>query len=236
MLLVAHGLSAGAQYFLIGIAERYTGTRELDKMGGLASKIPVFSTLFGFAAVMALAVPGSAGFVGEFNILMALWVVHPSLALVGGLCMILSAAYMLRFVQKVIFGKSESQFVEGKSMTALEGSSIGILVALLLAFGIHPAAVTSNAYEILSEETVVKMDVKAAQEASADKGETSEEAASSAEEDMSQPGEDGEVISVPQTEEEIAQLKTNLKANGFSDEEIASLVEQMKAMSAEGGN
>ncbi len=241
MLLVAHGLSAGAQFFLIGIAERYTGTRELSKMGGLARTVPVFSTLFGFAAVMALAVPGTAGFVGEFNILMALWAVGPAYALVGGLCMILSAAYMLRFVQKVIFGKSEGELVEGARMTALEGSSIGIMVVLLLAFGLHPNCVTKNSYEILSPETVAKMDVKKeAQDATAENKDAAQaiaqEASAIPAAEASVPGEDGQVIAIPQTEEEIAQLKANLKANGFSDEEIASLVAEMKAMNAEGGN
>ncbi len=241
MLLVAHGLSAGAQFFLIGIAERYTGTRELSKMGGLARTVPVFSTLFGFAAVMALAVPGTAGFVGEFNILMALWAVGPAYVLVGGLCMILSAAYMLRFVQKVIFGKSEGELVEGARMTALEGSSIGIMVMLLLAFGLHPNCVTKNSYEILSPETVAKMDVKKeAQDATAENKDAAQaiaqEASAIPAAEASVPGEDGQVIAIPQTEEEIAQLKANLKANGFSDEEIASLVAEMKAMNAEGGN
>lgn len=233
ILLVAHGLSAGAQFFLMGIAERYTGTRELDKMGALASKTPVFGTLFGFVAVMALAVPGTAGFIGEFNVLISLWLVGPIPAVVAGICIILSAAYMLRFVQKVIFGKAQSEYVEGARMTALEGSSIAALATLLLVFGVHPSFVTDNSYNLLSEETIEKMktptevvkeetkeDAPAAEAAKAD----ADVAFAAAEEEKI------EEVAQPMTEDDFKQLDENLKANGFSDEERASLIAQLKAM------
>lgn len=156
VLLVAHGISAGAQFYLMGVAERMTGTRDITLMGGLARKNPVFSTLFGFAAIMALAVPGTAGFVGEFTVLLAIWDMAPLPAVVAGFCLILSAAYMLRFVQKVIFGKQAKEYEEGKRMTALEGSSIGIMVALLLVFGVHPAFIT-NSLHLFDEEAIEEM-------------------------------------------------------------------------------
>lgn len=236
ILLVAHGLSAGAQFFLMGIAERYTGTRELDKMGALASKTPVFGTLFGFVAVMALAVPGTAGFIGEFNVLVSLWLIGPVPAVVAGLCIILSAAYMLRFVQKVIFGKAQSEYVEGPRMTALEGSSIGILAVLLLVFGIHPSFVTTNSYNLLSEETIEKM--KAPAEVVKEDA-TAETAKVEAGVEEAAPAEEASVedVAQPMTEDDFKQLDENLKANGFSDEERASLIAQLKEMNAaEGGN
>ena len=230
MLLVAHGLSAGAQFFLIGIAERYAGTRELDKLGGLARKLPVFSTLFGFVAVMALAVPGTAGFVGEFAVLLSLWVVGPVPALVAGLCIILSAAYMLRFVQKVIFGQAQSEYAEGTRMTALEGSSIGVMALLLLVFGLHPSFVTANSYDLIGEETIEKMRATAPVEVSEETAGAEVAAQASAD--------DANIkdVAVPMTEDDFQELRTNLKANGVSEEDIESLVVQLKAMNAEGGN
>ena len=202
VLLVAHGISAGALFFLMGIAERMTGTRELDQLGGLSSKNPVFSTLFGFAGVMALAVPGTAGFVGEFSVLLSLWDMGPLPALVAGFTLILSAAYMLRFIQKVIFGKQAREYEKGRRTSPLEGFSIGVMLVLLLVFGFHPAFVTNSLNDVEDVE-----DAAAAQvlnEAALNNG------------------------NPPMTDEEIHQLDSTLAAAGFKDDERASIIAQMK--------
>lgn len=230
VLLVAHGISAGAQFLLMGIAERMTGTRELDKLGALARVTPVFGSLFGFVAILALAIPGTAGFVGEFTVLMSLWDMGPVPALVAGLCIILSAAYMLRFVQKVIFGEQKCE-ITGTRMTALEGSSIGIMGVLLLVFGMHPAFIT-NALHLFDEQAIETMAKLAGEKTAVTEG--SEEVAPS-----SIPGVEAEVdenvadVAVPMTEEDFRQLDSNLAANGFSEEERANLIAQLKAMETE---
>ena len=202
VLLVAHGISAGAQFYLMGIAERMAGTRELDKLGGLSSKNPVFSTLFGFAGVMALAVPGTAGFVGEFSVLLALWDMGPLPALVAGFTLILSAAYMLRFIQKVIFGKQAREYEEGRRTMPLEGVSIAVMLLLLLVFGFHPAYVTDTLNEV--ETTEDPAAVQVLNSAALNNGEA------------------------PMTAEEIHQLDSTLAAAGFKDDERASIIAQMK--------
>ncbi len=202
VLLVAHGISAGAQFYLMGIAERMTGTRELDQLGGLSSKNPVFSTLFGFAGVMALAVPGTAGFVGEFSVLLALWDMGPLPALVAGFTLILSAAYMLRFIQKVIFGKAAREYEEGRRTSPLEGFSIAVMLVLLLVFGFHPAFITNSLVEPEATENPAAAQVL--NNAALNNGEA------------------------PMTEEEIHQLDSTLAAAGFKDDERASIIAQMK--------
>jgi len=202
MLLVAHGISAGAQFYLMGIAERMAGTRELDKLGGLSSKNPVFSTLFGFAGVMALAVPGTAGFVGEFSVLLSLWDMGPLPALVAGFTLILSAAYMLRFIQKVIFGKQAREYEEGRRTMPLEGVSIAVMLLLLLVFGFHPAYVTDTLNEADVNEDPAAVQVL--NNAALNNGEA------------------------PMTAEEIHQLDSTLAAAGFKDDERASIIAQMK--------
>lgn len=227
VLLVAHGLSAGAQFLLMGIGERMTGTRELDKLGGLARKTPVFGTLFGFVAVMALAVPGTAGFVGEFTVLLSLWDMGPLPALVAGLTIILSAAYMLRFVQKVIFGEQKCE-VTGTQMTALEGSSIGIMAALLLVFGMHPAFITNDLH--LFDEQAVEQMAKLSGNAQQIEETAENEAVPAAEAAASAEDENIASVAQPMTEEDFRQLDSNLAANGFSEEERASLIKQLREM------
>ena len=226
MLLVAHGISAGAQFYLMGIAERMAGTRELDKLGGLSSKNPVFSTLFGFAGVMALAVPGTAGFVGEFSVLLSLWDMGPLPAVVAGFCLILSAAYMLRFVQKVIFGKPAREYTEGKRMTALEGSTFGIMVALLLTFGFHPAFIT-NSLHLFDEDAIEEMSKLSGQEGEAAEGIPADSLVEQSS-DAAEPAEEHH----PMTEKEIAQLDSTLAEAGFDESERAALIQQMIAADA----
>ena len=227
VLLVAHGLSAGAQFYLMGIAERFAGTRDIEKLGGLSARNPVFSSLFGFVAVLSLAVPGTAGFVGEFTVLMSLWDMGPLPALAAGLCLILSAAYVLRFVQKVIFGKPARDYEDGKRMTALEGSSIGIMGVLLLVFGMHPAFIT-NALQLFDESAVQEMN-KVTHQSDAATDATVEASADSLGDAVVD--ENIAAVAQPMTEDDLRQLDSNLKANGFTDEERASLIAQLKAMS-----
>jgi NADH-quinone oxidoreductase subunit M len=227
VLLVAHGLSAGAQFYLMGIAERFAGTRNIEQLGGLSARNPVFSSLFGFVAVLSLAVPGNAGFVGEFTVLMSLWDMGPLPALAAGLCLILSAAYVLRFVQKVIFGKPARDYEDGKRMTALEGSSIGIMGVLLLVFGMHPAFIT-NALQLFDETAVQEMN-KVTHQSDVATDATVEASADSLGDAVVD--ENIAAVAQPMTEDDLRQLDSNLKANGFTDEERASLIAQLKSMS-----
>lgn len=227
VLLVAHGLSAGAQFYLMGIAERFAGTRNIEQLGGLSARNLVFSSLFGFVAVLSLAVPGTAGFVGEFTVLMSLWDMGPLPALAAGLCLILSAAYVLRFVQKVIFGKPARDYEDGKRMTALEGSSIGIMGVLLLVFGMHPAFIT-NALQLFDETAVQEMN-KVTHQSDVASDATVEASADSLGDAVVD--ENIAAVAQPMTEDDLRQLDSNLKANGFTDEERASLIAQLKSMS-----
>ena len=54
-------------------------------MGGLASRTPVYAALFGFFMFASLGLPGLAGFVGEFLVLVGTFAASPWAAAVGGL-------------------------------------------------------------------------------------------------------------------------------------------------------
>lgn len=159
VLLVAHGLSSSSQFILTGVAERFAESRELKKMGGLAARNPVFGFLFGFACIAALAVPGTAGFIGEFLILLSLWQVGPVPAILAGLCLILSAVYMLRFIQAVIFGKADK--VETRpchKISPFDAAAVGVLLLLLVVFGVRPALIMDSLNGATQDEVVADME------------------------------------------------------------------------------
>ena len=176
---------------------------------------------------MALAVPGTAGFVGEFTVLLAIWDMGPLPAVVAGFCLILSAAYMLRFVQKVIFGKPAREYTEGKRMTALEGSTFGIMVALLLTFGFHPAFIT-NSLHLFDEDAIEEMSKLSGQEGEAEQALPASDSLSGQNSEVSESAEEHH----PMTEKEIAQLDSTLAEAGFDESERAALIQQMIAADA----
>ena len=160
VLLVAHGLSASAQFVLTGIAERFACSRDLKQMGGLASRNPMFGFLFGFAGIAALAVPGTAGFIGEFLILISLWEIGPLPALVAGVCLVLSAVYMLRFIQAVLFGKADQvKETPCHKISSFDAAAVGILLVLLVVFGVKPNLITDSLNGIVENEVVADMEV-----------------------------------------------------------------------------
>ena len=221
VLLVAHGISAGVQYFLMGVGERMTGTRNINEMGGLAHQNPVFSFLFGAAGVMALAVPGTAGFIGEFTVLLSLWDMGPFQALIMGFTMILSAGYVLRFIQKVIFGKKAREYEEGARTTALEGSAFGVMLVLLLVFGFHPACIT-NSLQLFDEAAVESM-------AATTDGANGQAASDAETATVGDASTEAAVEAAPMTAEEIAQLDSTLAAAGFSEADRKDIINQMIA-------
>lgn len=216
VLLVAHGISAGVQYYLIGIAERMTGTRDIEEMGGLAHKAPAFSFLFGAAGVMALAVPGTAGFIGEFTVLLSLWDLSPFCAGIMGFSMILSAAYVLRFIQKVIFGEAKRECKEGVKVSGLEGVAYGAMLLLLLVFGFHPSFVTESL--LINDASAVEQ----TEGAPVDEEQVVEEEVEEEEEGEVEPLESHIV-----TSSDIGKLDSSLVKAGFSEEERKELIRQV---------
>lgn len=146
VMLVGHGLSASALFILSGSAERFAGHRCLDKMGGFASRYPVFGFFFGVASILAIAIPGTAGFVGEFLVLLGLWGVSKVAALVAGLCIILTGVYMLRLIQKVLFGEPGEISEDQKKLRfpIAEAVATAPLLILLIVFGVFPLPITSS--------------------------------------------------------------------------------------------
>ncbi|MBK8803003.1 MAG: NADH-quinone oxidoreductase subunit M [Fibrobacteres bacterium] len=142
VLVVAHGLSAAALFFLTGIAEGWARSRHIDDFGSLAKRAPVFAVLFALAGLASVGLPGTAGFVAELLMLFSLWKVYGvAVALVAGSTVVLSAAYTLRLMQKMLFGTSHTQAESSPDVPALEALSIAPLLVALVVFGFMPGPI-----------------------------------------------------------------------------------------------
>jgi multicomponent Na+:H+ antiporter subunit D len=86
--------------------EAQTGTRDMDKLGGLAEKMPVTGTTSVIAALSTAGVPPLAGFWSKLLIIIALWLTgHYVYAVIALLASVLTLAYFLSMQRRVFFGK-----------------------------------------------------------------------------------------------------------------------------------
>ena len=80
---VKHGLVSATLFLLAGMVEARTGTSAFAGLGGMARGRPVLATLLMTTGIIALAVPGSVAFAGEFLILAGVYGVGWGWAVVG---------------------------------------------------------------------------------------------------------------------------------------------------------
>lgn len=139
LLMVAHGLSAAGLFLLAGVAETWAKSTHVDDFGALATRSPVFSVIFACVALASVGLPGTAGFVAEFLLLVSIFKVYGIwVAVVAGLTVVLSAAYTLRLVQRMLYGKPALPSTGDNDLSTPEVFAlVPILVALVL-FGFYP--------------------------------------------------------------------------------------------------
>ncbi len=101
-MMIAHGLSSAALFMGAGFIYDRIHSYEIKNLGGLARYIPVFAVLFMISGLASIGLPGLAGFVAEFLVLLGTYKNHPIWAFVAGTGMILGAAYFLYMYKKVM--------------------------------------------------------------------------------------------------------------------------------------
>jgi hydrogenase-4 component B len=70
--MVNHALFKGCLFLGAGAVQHAAGTRDLDRLGGLARRLPATAALFGVGALAISALPGLNGFASEWLLLQSL--------------------------------------------------------------------------------------------------------------------------------------------------------------------
>jgi NADH-quinone oxidoreductase subunit M len=114
LYMINHGLSTGALFFLIGMMYERYHTRDMGVVGGLASKMPVWSSFMVFFVLASVGLPGLNGFISEFLCLIGTFtaggsgaypgVLGPWFAAIAAIGMVFAAMYLLIMVGKIVFG------------------------------------------------------------------------------------------------------------------------------------
>jgi NADH-quinone oxidoreductase subunit M len=148
--MVNHALVSAALFLLAGAVERRAATGQLVLLGGMARGRPALATLLITTGVIALAVPGSSAFAGEFLILNGIFTVGWGWAVVGAVAIVLAAMYILRLVSAVLHVDVGSAVPE--AALDLRPAELGVivpLVGILLFLSFWPAAITDHAFPLL---------------------------------------------------------------------------------------
>jgi len=147
LLMVNHGLVSTTLFLLAGMVERRTLTGELARLGGMARGRPILATVLLTTGVIALAVPLSSAFAGEFLVLAGVFRHGWAWSVVGAVAIVLAAAYVLRLVSAILH-RDIGAAVSDAALD-LRPAELGVvvpLVACLLALSAWPAAITQHSF------------------------------------------------------------------------------------------
>lgn len=137
--MVAHGLTAGALFLLVGLLYERTHTRDLADYGGLVGVTPRFAFFTVLAFVAAVGMPGTAGFVAELHALIGgfarwgFWIALLTLA------MLISAAYGVRTVGRLFTGAPGAAMRKVADLGRGETVTAAALTFGSVALGLVPA-------------------------------------------------------------------------------------------------
>ncbi|CAN5707204.1 NADH-quinone oxidoreductase subunit M [soil metagenome] len=147
LLSVAHALISAAMFLLVGMVERRCGTGDLDVLGGMARGRPVLATVLLVAGMVALAVPGSVTFAGEFLIMAGVYENGWGYAAIVALGIVLAAMYVLRLISAVLHVRPGSAVRdEALDLRLGELALVLPLVACLIALSVWPALVSQSSF------------------------------------------------------------------------------------------
>ncbi|ODG91958.1 NADH-quinone oxidoreductase subunit M [Gottfriedia luciferensis] len=138
---VSHGLIAALLFLIVGMLENRGDTTSFDRISGLSKSTPRLAGLLLFGGMASLGLPGLSGFVGEWLSFVGLFQSHKAIATVGTLGIILTAAYILRAILQLSFGKSSEFISSFTDLSKREAIASVILVFAIVLLGVYPAFV-----------------------------------------------------------------------------------------------
>jgi NADH-quinone oxidoreductase subunit M len=141
--MISHGFVSGAMFLCIGVLYDRVHSREIASYGGVVNTMPKFTA---FAVLFAMAncgLPGTAGFVGEWMVILGAVQFNFWIGALASTTLIFGAAYTLWMVKRVYFGEVANDHV--RDLTDLnhrEFLMLALLAAAVLWMGLQPKPFT----------------------------------------------------------------------------------------------
>jgi NADH-quinone oxidoreductase subunit M len=142
MVMINHGISTGALFFLVGMIYERRHTRLVADFGGIARVMPAFAAVLTLVSLSSIGLPGTNGFVGEFLVLLGTFRTHPVAAGIAASGVVFAAAYLLWALQRVIYYRLDNDANRGlKDLTRREWGVLVPLLVVILWLGLAPGPV-----------------------------------------------------------------------------------------------
>ena len=137
--MVAHGVSTGGLFLVVGMLSDRRHTRLIAEYGGLKGVVPRLSAAFLVITLASIGLPSLNGFIGEFLVLLGTFRWDPTFAAVAASGVILSAVYMLWMVQRVYYGPVNNEHNEKLGdLSPREWAVITPVLAMAVFMGLAP--------------------------------------------------------------------------------------------------
>ena len=141
--MIAHGFVSGAMFLSIGVLYDRVHSRDIASYGGVVNTMPRFAA---FALLFAMAncgLPGTAGFVGEWMVILAAVKFNFWIGMASASALIFGAAYTLWMFKRVYLGPVTNHHVqELQEINAREFVMLALLAVAVLYMGINPKPFT----------------------------------------------------------------------------------------------
>jgi NADH-quinone oxidoreductase subunit M len=167
MQMISYGLVSGALLLCTGMLHDRTQTGSIDAYGGVANTMPKFAVFVMLFSMANVGLPGTAGFVGEFMVLMGAVGFNFWIGALAALTLILSAAYTLWMYKRVIFGAiANARVAKLRDVGKREFVLLGAMAVLVLGIGIYPKpftdAINPSSTSLLAQTNRTPQPVEAA--------------------------------------------------------------------------
>ncbi|MEY3520064.1 MAG: NADH-quinone oxidoreductase subunit, partial [Pseudomonadota bacterium] len=160
--MIAHGFVSAAMFLCIGVLYDRVHSREIASYGGVVNTMPKFAA---FALLFAMAnagLPGTAGFVGEWMVILGAVKFNFWIGLLAASALIFGAAYTLWMFKRVYLGPVTNDDVKGLAdINAREFMMLSLLAVAVLYMGIYPKPFTdvmdASVMDLLKHVAVSKL-------------------------------------------------------------------------------
>ncbi|HXB67878.1 MAG TPA: NADH-quinone oxidoreductase subunit M [Candidatus Acidoferrales bacterium] len=137
-VMLAHGVSTGALFAIVGLLYERRHSLEIADYGGVATVAPWLSTVFLVTTLASIGLPMLSNFVGEFLVLQGAAIADFKWAVYASLGVILSACYMLWMYQRVIYGEVNPEVRSHMAdLNLREWAAVAPLLAMMVWMGVY---------------------------------------------------------------------------------------------------
>jgi NADH-quinone oxidoreductase subunit M len=141
--MISHGFVSGAMFLCIGVLYDRVHSRDISAYGGVVNTMPKFAALAMFFAMANCGLPGTAGFVGEWMVIIGAVQANFWIAALAATTLIFGAGYTLWMYKRVYFGEVGNHHVaELTDIGAREFTMLGLLAVAVLVMGLYPKPFT----------------------------------------------------------------------------------------------